>query len=212
MSDQIKNPFIKPEYVIKCALAGWEFKDRRAAEMAVIYLHNVDRMDIKPLIVLRAPLDIDKTWLDHVGCSPFTFAPPAKTDSRSMWRAFERCITRSVPVALFEGLRRRAFWRSAPDLRALHRSALFCRPFHGELKTIENRTAFVITTSDPDFPRHHPDLHLLNVDIVGHDGSSTPTVPPSDVREAARAFLSETPDRDWRKSILLPVTGSEELP
>lgn len=211
MSDHtsLENPSIPPEYVIKVALAGREFRDRRAAEMAVIVAHNVDRLDIKPLIVVRGPAASGKTTFVRSLFGPNDVGlVAAHSRSAPSWRAMERIMASGTPCALLDNWDAATFRRSVRYLVTLHRSSRFSRPFSGDVLTVDLRTAFVVTTTDADFPRQHPDLHLLNVDLLGHRGATPQEVPVADVRPAARRAF-ESLVRDWRT--LFPRSAASEV-
>lgn len=197
MSDQLKNPFVKPQYVINCALAGWEFKDRRAAELAIILGHNMASVPRKPVIVVRGPAAVGKSLFVR------QFLAGDADFERPKLRDVLKACTQSDVVCVD------SVWATKTGLidQDLFYAMAFARPPHINMtfglgpraKTISgpNNAALVLTTCDDKFPRRHGDLCMLNVDVVACPDPGQPFVPLEDVQEAARVLFADEPTRDW---------------
>jgi hypothetical protein len=207
-----KNPFMKPEFVILLALAGWKFKDRRAAELAVIAAHNMARVPRKPVIVVRGPAGVGKTWFTRhlLGCVAAVDGAHARTVVQACTEGHNVCVD-NVRATRSRGIAHELY---CAMMYARHQRLDVQFGLGPRAKRVvgENTAALVLTTSDETFPRRHGDLCMINVDIVERRDSRDPTVPLQDVADAAREVFAWDPNRDWWDLVRAFEAGAEVLP
>lgn len=207
-----KNPFMKPEYVIKVALAGWEFRDRRAAELAMILAHNMAQVPRKPVIVVRGPEAVGKSlFVRQFLAGDANFEQPKLRDVLKACTKSDVVCVDSVRASKTGRLSLDLYWAM---MFARHQHINIAFGLGPRAKTVAgpNSAALVLTTSDDKFPRRHADLCMLNIDVVACPCPGQSFVPLEDVQEAARALFAGEPTRDWWDFVRDLDAGAEVLP